>query len=189
MLVNMNAPLTRRRYSPHAEHASFLRLLLTHDGSTTRLCEAVNGAPIRVYLHEQHIVDATTIPAEVAAILGGTQWLQRLTSLHTAAGDVFMDNLSFTRLDAVPTWFLDSLNDGKTPIGCLLDQLFIKRIPTATSATTHDLLWQCVGMVDETAARSYFIATEHSPFMLIYEVFRDGVRVAASNAASSGSAP
>ena len=163
--------LDRRTYSNQKQHDSFLRLLLTHDGSTTRLCEAVEGAPMQIHLHQQQTV--SQVPAEVLRILGGNVWLQRVTSLHNAPGEVFMDNLSFTRLDALPDWFTEALNEGHTPIGRLLDQLFIKRVKTSVSSELKNLLWNTVGMPDERASRSYYVATPEGPFMLIFEVFRD----------------
>jgi len=165
--------LDRRIYSNQKQHDSFLRLLLTHDGSTTRLCEAMEGAPMQIHLHQQQTV--AQVPAEVQRILGGNVWLQRVTSLHNAQAEVFMDNLSFTRLDAVPAWFIEALNEGGTPIGRLLDQLFIKRVKTTTGSALQDLLWNTVGMPDARASRSYHVATPEGPFMLIFEVFRDAL--------------
>lgn len=165
--------LDRRIYSNQKQHDSFLRLLLTHDGSTTRLCEAIEGAPMQIHLHQQQTV--SQVPAEVLHILGGNLWLQRVTSLHNSKAEVFMDNLSFTRLDAVPAWFIEALNEGSTPIGRLLDQLFIKRVKTPTSPALQDLLWNAVGMPDARASRSYYVATPEGPFMLIFEVFRNAL--------------
>jgi chorismate-pyruvate lyase len=163
----------RRIYSNQKQHDSFLRLLLTHDGSTTRLCEAMEGFPMKIHLHQQQTV--SQVPAEVLSILGGNVWLQRVTSLHNAQGEVFMDNLSFTRLDAVPAWFIEALNEGSTPIGRLLDQLFIKRVKIPTSSELQDLLWNTVGLPDTRASRSYYVTTPEEPFMLIVEVFRNAL--------------
>jgi chorismate-pyruvate lyase len=165
--------LDRHIYSNQKQHESLLRLLLTHDGSTTRLCEAVDGAPMQIHLHQQQAV--SQVPTEVIHILGGNLWLQRVTSMHNSKAEVFMDNLSFTRLDAVPAWFIEALNEGHTPIGRLLDQLFIKRIKTSVNSELKDLLWSTVGMPDERASRSYYVATPEGPFMLIFEVFRDAL--------------
>lgn len=165
--------LDRHTYSDQQQHAPLLRLLLAHDGSTTRLCEAMNGAPMLIHLHRQQTV--SQVPAEVHDILGGGLWLQRVSSLHNAQSEVFMDNLSFTRLDAVPAWFTEALNEGNTPIGRLLDQLFVKRVPTPTSPAVQNLLWDAVGLPDARASRSYHLSTPESPFMLIFEVFRDAL--------------
>lgn len=165
--------LDRGTYTNQKQHDSFLRVLMTHDGSTTRLREAVNGSSMLIHLHQQQTV--SQVPAEVLSILGGDCWLQRVTSMHNAQAEVFMDNLSFTRLDAVPSWFLEALNEGHTPIGRLLDQLFIKRVKTPTSAALQNLLWDAVGMPDARASRSYQVATPEGSFMLIFEVFRDAL--------------
>lgn len=165
--------LDRHAYSDQSQYAPLLRLLLTQDGSTTRLCEAINGAPILIHLHQQQA--SSLVPVEVRDILGGDLWLQRITSLHNEQSEVFMDNLSFTRLDAVPPWFTAALNEGRTPIGRLLDQLFVKRVQTPTSPAVQQLLWDAVGMPDVRASRSYLIATADGPFMLIFEVFRNAL--------------
>jgi chorismate-pyruvate lyase len=177
----MSFNLNRVQYSSHTQYDSLLRLLLTHDGSTTRLCSAVNNNAMAIHLHEQYILSTTEsslspLVNELNTILGGTHWLQRITSLHNADGDVFMDNLSFTRLDAVPNWFVNALNEGKMPIGKLLDQLFIQRKPVDTSSSLQALLWNTVGLTDQRASRSYKITTPDNAFMLIFEVFRDAVR-------------
>lgn len=171
--------LKRTLYSQHIQHEGLLRLLLTHDGSTTRLCSAVNHQDMAVYLHQQYTVvnmENNPIGLELAMILGGNHWLQRITSLHNADHEVFMDNLSFTRLDAVPTWFVNALNEGKMPIGRLLDLLFIQRKPVKTGEALQNILWNTVGLIDDRASRSYTIATTEYTFMLIFEVFRDALR-------------
>ncbi len=152
--------------------APLLRMLLALDGSTTRVCEALAQAPAQVQLiHQQQTQE---VPAAVREQLGGSAWLARVTSLH-AHGQVLMDNLSFTRLDAVPGWFLQRLNEGTAPIGHLLAQLFVQREPVASSPQIEQMLWQHVGLPDERASRSYRIVTEHGPLMLIFEAFRAGM--------------
>ncbi len=148
-------------------------MLLTHDGSTTRLCQALTGAPVGVYLHHQH--RTTEVPTEVRDLLAGEVgeiWLQRVTSLYNTSGEVLMDNLSFTRLNSVPDWFIQGLDEGQAPIGHLLDQLFVKRKAVTTSSAVQNLLWDTVGKTDALASRSYQIATSDHAFMLIFEVFR-----------------
>ncbi len=163
----------RQIFPADPAHAAGLRLLLAHDGSTTRLCQAVAQQPMRVVLHHQ--LRTSEVLPEVQAYLGGTQWLCRVTSLCTAEGLVMMDNLSFTRLDAVPDWFLQKLEEGQAPIGHLLDALFVRRAPQPTSAALQQGLWQHVGLPDEASSRSYLIHTPEGPLMLIFEAFRAGM--------------
>lgn len=163
----------RHVFPADAAQAAWLRLLLAHDGSTTRLCEAVAGEPMQVLLHHQ--IRVTEVPPEVHAHLGGAAWLCRVTSLCTAAGAVLMDNLSFTRLDAVPDWFLNKLDEGRAPIGHMLDALFVRRERVATDAALQQMLWDQVGARDDAASRSYRIVTPDGPLMLIFEVFRAAV--------------
>ncbi len=176
ILTNTNTEIMsvdRRVFPADAAHAAALRLLLVHDGSTTRLCQAVAQQPMRVVLHQQE--RTSEVLPEVREHLGGQHWLYRVTSLCTAEGLVMMDNLSLTRLDTVPEWFLQELEKGCAPIGHLLDALFVRREPKPTSAALHQALWQHVGLPDELSSRSYRIITPQGPLMLIFETFRAGL--------------
>lgn len=157
-------------------HAPWLRALMALDGSTTRVCEAIAQAPMTVQLLSQQQTDK--VPHAVREQLGGERFLHRVTSLH-AHGRVLMDNLSYTRLDAVPVWFLEQLSEGKAPIGHLLQGLFVRREPLTSTAEIEDALWQHVGQPDLRASRSYRIVTEQGPLMLIFETFRSGMVVSA----------
>lgn len=163
----------RQSFPTGPAHAAWLRLLLAHDGSTTRLCEAVAQEPMQVLL--LHQARCTEVLPGVAEQLGGEHWLCRVTSLCRSDGQVLMDNLSFTRLDAVPRWFLHKLDEGQAPIGHLLAQLFVRREPLVASPALQDLLWQHVGLPDTAASRSYRIVTPEGPLMLIFEAFRAGL--------------
>ncbi len=147
-------------------------MLMALDGSTTRVCEAIAQAPVQVLLLAQTQTD--DVPDAVREQLGGSAWLARVTSLH-AHGRVLMDNLSFTRLDAVPPWFLAQMNEGQAPIGHLLQHLFVRREPVASDARTEALLWRHVSLPDERASRCYRITTERGPLMMIFEAFREGM--------------
>ncbi len=157
-------------------HAPLLRMLLALDGSTTRVCEALARAPIEVRLHHQQRVEQA--PAALREQLGGNAWLERVTSLHVN-GEVLMDNLSYTRLDAVPPDFLRGLDAGQAPIGHLLQQLFVQRKPIALTDVIDEgiapRLWQHVGEPDLRASRCYRIVTLDGPLMLIFEAYRSGM--------------
>jgi chorismate-pyruvate lyase len=129
---------------------------------------------MRVVLHYQERI--TEAPEEVQKHLGGTHWLSRVTSLCTSEGGVLMDNLSFTRLDVVPDWFLSKLDEGRAPIGHMLQQLFVRRESVETSAALQDMLWCRVGLPDPATSRGYRIVTPDGPLMLIFEVFRAAIQ-------------
>jgi chorismate-pyruvate lyase len=164
--------LERRLFPANALHAPLLRTLLALDGSTTRVCEALAQQPVQVLLHHQQ--QTCEVPDAVHRQLGGSSWLARIASLH-AEGCVLMDNLSYIRLDAVPDTFLHGLTEGRAPIGRLLQTLFVQRKAAASSAQIEHTLWQCVGLVDGRASRTYRIVTAEGPLMLIFEVFRGGL--------------
>lgn len=161
--------LERHLFPTAARHDALRRILLSLDGSTTRACEAIAEKPVKLVVHhQQQIAEA---PPAVRSQVGGGGWLERVTSLVSDQG-VMMDNLSFTRLDAVPDWFLDALNVGTAPVGHLLAKLFVRRETLAIDAEVADHLWRRVGLPDAHASRAYRIVTETGPLMLIYEVFR-----------------
>lgn len=166
----------RHPYPSEAAHAPLLRALLALDGSTTRVCEAIAQAPMQVQLIAQQRTQ--DVPAAVREQLGGSAWLERVTCLH-AHGQVYMDNLSYTRLDAVPEWFLQRLDEGSAPIGHLLARLFVQREAQPGSAEIAQALWQHVGQPDARASRCYRVVTEQGPLMLIFEAWRAGMVAAA----------
>ena len=165
------AVLQRQLFPQTPEHAKLLRLLLAQDGSATRLCEALAGKPISVLLQYQH--RTSDVPAAIRSGLGGTAWLERITTLHTG-GVVLMDNLSYTRLDAVPDWFLAELDAGKAPIGYLLDRLCIQREDLRLDDEIAGRLWPHVGLPDPRATKLYRILTPDGPLMWVFETFRAG---------------
>lgn len=162
----------RHPFPTDAAHAALLRVLLALDGSTTRVCEAVAQGPVALELLHQR--QTAEVPAAVRGQLGGTEWLERVTSLH-AHGQVQMDNLSYTRLDAVPAWFLEALQGGQAPIGHLLKQLFVQREALPGAPEIEQALWQHVGAPDLRASRCYRVVTAQGPLMLIFETFRRGM--------------
>ena len=164
----------RHPFPPDPQHAPLLRALMALDGSTTRVCEAIAQAPMTVQLLSQQQTDS--VPPGVREQLGGERYLHRVTSLH-AHGRVLMDNLSYTRLDAVPDWFLAKLDEGVAPIGHLLQKLFVQREPLRSTPEIESALWQHVGHPDLRASRCYRIVTERGPLMLIFETFRSGMVV------------
>jgi chorismate-pyruvate lyase len=166
----------RHVFPTDPRHAPLLRALMALDGSTTKVCEALAQQPVTVQLHRQRQTD--DVHAAVRAQLGGTRWLERITSLH-AHGRVMMDNLSYTRLDAVPGWFLAGLDAGQAPVGHLLAKLFVQRERLAAEADVAQALWAQVGAPDDRASRTYRVVTAASPLMLIFEAWRDGMVVPA----------
>lgn len=127
------------------------------------------GRPVQIVLHRQQ--RTREVPRSVAEQLGGGHWLQRVSSL-VADGRVLMDNLSYTRLDAVPDWFLRGLDEGAAPIGHLLARLFVQRQAIESEPALESGLWDVVGLPDPRASRAYRIVTPEGPLMLIFEVFR-----------------
>ena len=151
---------------------NLLKLLLVQDGSTTKLCEAIVGSRVALTLHLQTRVE--TVPEVVRLELGGTNWLKRVTSLHSESR-VLMDNLTFTRLDQVPDWFLEELEQGVAPVGHLLSKLFVRRHRIASTPELAAHLFEIVGLPDINSSRAYTINTEQGGLMLVFETYRAGL--------------
>ncbi len=163
--------MLERDYFPKSD-GNLLKLLLAQDGSTTKLCEAIAESQVDLIVHAQSRVE--TVPEVVKNKLAGTSWLKRVTSLH-ADSQVLMDNLSFTRLDRVPNWFLLDLEQGLAPIGYLLDKLFVRRERLEATPELEDLLFDVVGFRDLNSSRAYTICTRHGALMLVFETYRAGL--------------
>jgi chorismate-pyruvate lyase len=162
--------LERERLPDNAQN--LLRLLLAQDGSTTKLCEAIVGARVELRLHAQTRVE--TVPEVVRLKLGGTTWLKRITSLHSQSR-VLMDNLTFTRLDRVPGWFLNDLEKGTAPVGHLLENLFVRRERLNPTPELEAELFDVVGLPDSDSSRAYMIISEAGSLMLVFETYRAGL--------------
>jgi chorismate-pyruvate lyase len=153
------------------EAGNLLKLLLAQDGSTTKLCEAISDSAVSLIVHAQARVD--TVPELVRRELGGTSWLERITSLHSDSR-VLMDNLTYTRLDRVPAWFLTDLEQGLAPVGHMLEKLFVRREPINSTIDLEQVLFQTVGFPDSNASRAYTINIESGALMLVFETYRAG---------------
>jgi len=162
----------RQLFPTDPRHAPLLRALLALDGSTTRVCEALAQRPVTVQLHHQRQV--TEVPAAVR-VQARDPFEPAFATQLLAHGRVMMDNLSYTRLDAVPDWFLSGLDAGQAPVGHLLGKLFVQREGLPGSLDISQALWSHVGQPDTRASRCYRVVTPTSPLMLIFEVYRDGM--------------
>jgi chorismate-pyruvate lyase len=163
--------MLERDYFP-ADAKNLLKLLLAQDGSTTKLCEAITDSRVELTVQAQTRVE--TVPEVVKRELGGISWLQRVTSLTTESR-VLMDNLTFTRLDRVPEWFLADLEQGLAPVGHLLEKLFVRRNPVDSSLELETQLFENVGFPDSSSSRAYTINTEMGALMLVFETYRAGL--------------
>ena len=155
-----------------ADAQRVLTLLLAQDGSTTRLCEAVAGAPVE--LHVLHQQATSAVPPVVREHLPGDQFIERITCL-AAHGQVLMDNLSYIALQGLDPAIERDLRAGSMPIGHLLARLWVRREPILTPPELTQRLWSDVGLPDHDATRSYRIVTPETPRMLICETYRRGM--------------
>lgn len=172
---------TRRRF-PTPSHASAqtLMLLLTEqDGSTTRLCEALAGAPVQVRVLSQNL--RADVPSQVRALLPGDLFLERVTSLVTN-DEVMTDNLVYVALEGLDARLKDQLRAGVLPIGRLMAGRWLRRDTVSVDDDVLDRLWNIVGEADPGAMRCYRMQSLDGPAMLVCETFRHGILSARAKA-------
>lgn len=149
-----------------------LRVLLAQDGSATRLCEALAGAPVALHLWRQTRLEQ--LPAGLQAWLPGQRFLERITSL-SARGEVMTDNLSYIALDGLDADLQQALEGGQVPIGHLLPRLWVRRSVLSLHELPMARLWSVVGLPDPQASRAYRLHTPNGPCMVIAETCRRGL--------------
>jgi chorismate-pyruvate lyase len=158
---------------------ALLRLFLTQDGSTTRLCEAMARDRVTVHLLSQAVVPE--LPAHLKNALPGRSFLRRIIAL-AAEGQVLLDSISYIALDALDADSVARLEAGTTPIGHVLDDLWTRRNFRSQDDALFEELWREVGDADAQASRSYTVLTQQGPCMVIAETFRRGMFTIAANA-------
>ncbi|HET9642341.1 MAG TPA: hypothetical protein VFP68_03050 [Burkholderiaceae bacterium] len=155
-----------------AYQRTILQLLLAQNGSTTRLCETIAGGPIDLHLISQRITE--DVPQAVRRLLPGTRFIERFTSL-AGHGEVMMDNLSYIALEGLAPDLRRGLERGDVPIGHLLAQMWMRRVPLHAMRELLERLWRVVGLPDDGAARCHAVVTPDGPVMVLAEAFRRGM--------------
>jgi chorismate-pyruvate lyase len=160
---------------------ALLRLLIAQDGSATRLCEAIAGGPLELQVRQ---AVPAAVPPVVHAHLPGQVFIERYSCIG-ARGRVMMDNLVYVALDGLDAGLRAGLEGGTTPIGHLLEALWVRRAPLAADAAAplYERLWGETGLPDPEAARAYTIRTPEGHLFLIAETFRRGMLMSSEVAA------
>jgi chorismate-pyruvate lyase len=171
-VVAANVPADRGIFPRAAQADPLLRLLTAHDGSTTRLCEAVAGGPVAVQLLGQRVTQE--VPAQVRQLLGADRYIERMTSL-LAHGQVLTDNLVYVALDTLAPRLRSELEHGRRPIGHLLASDWTRREAVTVEPPVLQRLWRRVGLPDPRGMRCYRLRTLDGAAMLVCEVFRRGM--------------
>lgn len=158
---------------PEAPGADLLlRLFTRHDGSTTRLCEALVDAPVEVQVRHQRLT--TEVPGQVRALLPHGPYIERVASL-VAHGRVLTDNLVYAGGDGLDDGLREALWHGRVPIGHALGERWVRRDAVAVDDEVLQPLWRTVGAADTRALRSYCMRTPRGAVMLVCEAFRRGL--------------
>lgn len=150
-----------------------LPLLLAQGGSTTRLCETIAGGPVQLHVLRQRA--CSDLPEAVRSALPGAAVVERFSCL-TARGAVMLDSLVYIAARSLPSDIAQQVEAGATPIGHLLERLWMRRTPwTRVDDGMCARLWAEVGWPDAAATRTYTVETPTGPSMVITETFRDGM--------------
>lgn len=171
----------RRPYPHHSAPGApaLLRVMVEQDGSMTRLCEALAGAPVQLRLVQQRVT--REVPGQVRELLPGALFIERVTSL-VADGEVLTDNLVYVAMDGLDPELQQALLSGRRPIGHLMDGRRHHRDTVHVGALLLDRLWAAVGTPDPAAMRCYTMRTPEGSAMLVCEALRGGLHTAASRA-------
>jgi chorismate-pyruvate lyase len=149
-----------------------MTLLTEHDGSTTRLCEALAGAPVEVRVLSQRV--SGDVPSQVRTLLPGDLFIERITSL-IANDAVMTDNLVYIALEGLDAQLQERLRIGSLPIGSLMAGRWLRRDALCVDDEVLERLWRAVGHADPDAMRCYRLLSHEGPAMLICETFRHGI--------------
>ncbi len=156
-----------------ARAQAVLRLLLAQGGSTTRLCETIAGGPVQLHVLRQRA--CSDLPEAVRSALPGAAVVERFSCL-TARGAALLDSLVYIAVHSLPRDIAQQMDAGETPIGHLLERLWVRRTPWMhLDDALCKRLWAEVGRPDAAATRTYTVETPDGPLMVVTETFRDGM--------------
>jgi chorismate-pyruvate lyase len=121
------------------------------------------------------------VPAQVATLLPGARFIERVTSL-VADGRVLTDNLVYVALDGLEPGLQDELQAGRRPIGHLMEGRPHRRDVVQVGAEVLERLWAAVGTPDPAAMRCYTMRTPEGSALLVCEALRGALYDAACGA-------
>ncbi|WP_214103938.1 chorismate pyruvate-lyase family protein [Acrocarpospora catenulata] len=149
------------------------RMVLGHDGSTTRLLSALLGEPLRVRIGRQEVLEAgLALTAELRAHLrvsGAERVIVRYSELVKPSGHAVSVNRVVMMPDRHPV--IDHIyQGGDVPIGRLLDQHVPGHHRRLLRAGTR---WFNGWAADSrtSASRAYIIMLGETPLLYVEEIF------------------
>ena len=164
------------------------KILLSTDGSVTRLLESVTGNPVEVRTRLQEIVPADSLMAGHLAIRTGEPVNNRVVELvDTKTGEVLIHAISQTPVARLPPEFKDDLMKADIPIGRIIRQHKIEARREIMDAHVSPASAQVSGIFsihrnEPLLSRQYRIIHGGEPLIFIeeqfpYNRFPDGHRV------------
>ncbi len=152
-------------------NAAASRMLLTSDGSTTRLLESMLNEPLRIAVEEQHIVPSSAIGSPISEFLAADQTsrlLERRSRLLRPNGEWVSRNYVVCKL-SLPSSVWEALQSGSLPIGKIWDayQLIGKRQLLGFGSAREPAL----GGSTKVAYKHYVLWNESAPLMYVREHF------------------
>lgn len=101
------------------------KILLTTDGSVTRVLEALTGEEVSVNTREQRIISADEKLAKVLKIKPGADVNYRVVNLENSNG-ILVHAISHVPLERIENEFRDKIMKADVPIGKIMSELKIE---------------------------------------------------------------
>jgi beta-ribofuranosylaminobenzene 5'-phosphate synthase len=101
------------------------KILLTTDGSITRIFEALTGEEVSIETEEQKVIPANDEIAEALDIGSGEEVNYRVVNLKNSGG-VLVHATSYAPLERIPSDFEDKITKADMPIGKIMQELKIE---------------------------------------------------------------
>jgi len=160
-------------------NGSQLRVALESTGDTvTKFLEQLVGECIDAHVHHHEIVRATN--SNDLGVADGEPLLQRAATLRgRVSGSSFVYAESTIVTGRLPTSFSLRLASGNDPIGRILDEMEIevtREDPIEPGETAVPRSDEAVMFGNYLLTRSYRIASEQAPLMIITEWFLEPLR-------------
>jgi|Deesub1362B_J571_1020462.scaffolds.fasta_scaffold00320_32 beta-ribofuranosylaminobenzene 5'-phosphate synthase len=151
------------------------RILLTTDGSITRILEALEGCEVQVETVHQEVVKAKERIAKLLRIAGGEEVNHRIVNLRSCRR-ILVRATSYAPLKRLEPRFRDAVMRADIPIGKIMAELEIesrREILSFSAFKANSQLASVFGIAEGELLleRNYTIIHRRKPLLYITEVF------------------
>lgn len=151
------------------------KILLTTDGSITRIFEALTGEEVSVETEEQKVIPASDEIVKLANISAGEDVNYRVVNLKNSNG-VLVHATSYAPMKRIPDEFKDKITKADTPIGKIMSELKIearREIVSCSVVKADKRLAELFGVAEDSnlLQRNYNIIHKNEILLNITEIF------------------